>query len=194
MLEREALVLGRAWDFAAIIKALDSENIRTPSGRHIYFVLQGEKYEIEELGEESLPSYKAKESDNPIFCFIHATDVLASGRITALGLPSNKTKLTFQPAGIDELDNIWGDILFRLGELSLLASSADQNLLPPEPTSQDITEWFNYYHLVKPKIRIQLGYIARKTGYAIGTIYKEHSLYMAEQGIESKKVKKSKKK
>ena len=68
--------------------------------------------------------------------------------------------------------------------------------LPEEPQTQNLTDWFDYYYKVKPKLRIKMEYIADKTGLAVSTVYKEHTLYKNSHDIQKRKtlVRKSKKK
>ena len=65
-----------------------------------------------------------------------------------------------------------------------------------EPTTQNLEDWFDYLYAVKPKLRIKMEYIAGKTGYAVSTIYKEHTNYKNLHGVQKTKrtVRKSKKK
>jgi hypothetical protein len=67
---------------------------------------------------------------------------------------------------------------------------------PPTPTQEPKTleEWFDYYYSMKGKLKIPMEHIAEKTGYALSTIYKEHTLYKNRHEIRKKEVRKSKKK
>jgi len=64
----------------------------------------------------------------------------------------------------------------------------NKNQLPPklleEPNTNKLKDWFDYLHAVKHRTRIKLEYIAKKTGYALSTVKKEHSYYLKENRIQ----------
>jgi len=144
---------------------------------------------------KSVPDQRPQAGDNPIFAYMHV-ESKQSCRIEALGLPTGKTRVTADLYDDQEaFIRGWKVLVSELDRLGVLQRETAKSLVAfPEPTSNSLDEWFDWYHKVRPSIRLKLQYVADKTGYAIGTIYKEHSLYMTGREIESEKVKKSKKK
>jgi len=60
---------------------------------------------------------------------------------------------------------------------------------PPEPQTNNINDWFDYFYLVKPtRWKINMAYIAEQTHYKISTIYKEHTNYKNSHDILKRKV------
>jgi hypothetical protein len=87
------------------------------------------------------------------------------------------------------LDAFYDD-LFNLVSKELTPNS----LKPQEPQTAVLTDWFDYYYAVTPRMRIKMEYIAERVGLAVSTVYKEHTLYKNSHGIEKRKHKVSKSK
>lgn len=69
------------------------------------------------------------------------------------------------------------------------------DLLPQEPQTRKLDDWFDYLHAEGHRTRIKLEYIAEKTGYEYSYVRKMHSLYLkAHEAPKKRKVTKSNKK
>lgn len=188
--KQEIFITGTPYQFSAIVAAFKSDH-QGEWGGEIRLYTRSSVPRTQEGFTGQISDSSPRPGDNPISVEYYYAELPGVAIINAMGL-GDRTRLTLKLDGRNDkkLLRIWEVLLQDLQKLNVLEAKEAKITLPMEPQTRDLTEWFDWYHQVKGKIRVRMQYIADQAGYALSTVYKEHTLYMAERGITSKKSKK----